>query len=242
MKIIPDLNKSSWLLHCFVLLSFNAVFSQDIVTLNEEETIPIDSLYREDQFYFGISYNTLSKKPEGLDQSKFSSGFSFGFLRDMPINKTRTVAIAAGIGLTYNNYNQNLAISGSATNPLYTLIDGTTTFTKNKFTTLSVDVPIEFRWRTSTYVGHKFWRLYTGIKLGYLVRDTSVFEGSPENIKIVGNKDFNAFQYGAYLSAGYNSINLHVYYGLNPLFDSATVNGKPLSLNALNFGIMFYIL
>ena len=57
----------------------------------------IDSLYREDQFYVGISYNSLQNKPIGTTQGRFTPSFSFGILRDMPFNKTRTWAIAAGI-------------------------------------------------------------------------------------------------------------------------------------------------
>jgi hypothetical protein len=68
----------------------------------------IDSLYREDQFYFGFTYNTLQEKPSGLSQKKFSVGLSAGFLRDMPINDDRTIAIASGVGFSYNNYNENL--------------------------------------------------------------------------------------------------------------------------------------
>jgi hypothetical protein len=42
--------------------------------------VKIDSLYREDQFYFGFTYNTLQEKPSGLSQKKFSVGLSAGFL------------------------------------------------------------------------------------------------------------------------------------------------------------------
>ena len=153
-------NKSAWLLiNCFLLLPFTAVFSQENTTTQDTVIVKVDSLYREDQFYFAITYNTLMNKPSGVSQSKFSSGLSAGFLRDMPINKKRTVAIASGIGFSYNNYNQNLAISSPAGTPIYTIIDSDIAYDKNKFSMLSVDVPLEFRWRTSTYESHKFWRI-----------------------------------------------------------------------------------
>ena len=90
-------------LSCFLFLMVATVFSQENTTTQDTLVIKVDSLYREDQFYFSITYNTLIHKPLGLSQSKFSSGLSLGFLRDMPINKNRTIAIASGIGLTYNN-------------------------------------------------------------------------------------------------------------------------------------------
>ena len=53
----------------------------------------VDSLYREDQFYVGVTYNVLTNLPTGIGQNGFSSEISVGFLRDMPINKNRTYAL-----------------------------------------------------------------------------------------------------------------------------------------------------
>lgn len=229
-------------LSCFLLLMVATVFSQENTPSQDTLIMKVDSLYREDQFYFGITYNILTDGPSGLSQSKFSSGLSGGFLRDMPLNKKRTVAIASGIGFTYNNYNQNIAISATDGMPVYALIDTNRDYNKNKFSLLSVDVPVEFRWRTSTYESHKFWRIYTGIKFSYLLYDKSVFDSAQGKVVVTGNKDFNKLQYGAYVSAGYNTINLYAYYGLNSIFKSAKIEDKSITMKALNIGIVFYIL
>ena len=243
MKMISVKNKSAWLLiNCFLLLPFTAVFSQENTTTQDTVIVKVDSLYREDQFYFAITYNTLMNKPSGVSQSKFSTGLSAGFLRDMPINKKRTVAIASGIGFSYNNYNQNLAISSPAGTPIYTIIDSDIAYDKNKFSLLSVDVPLDFRWRTSTYEIHKFWSIYGGFKLSYLLYDRSIFNSTDGKVIVTGNQDFNKFQYGAYISSGYNTINLYAYYGLNSLFKSAKVNDESVDVKSLNIGIIFYIL
>ena len=215
-------------------------FSQDISPVLS--LIKIDSLYREDQFYFGVTLNTLQKKPAGLNQSKFSSGFSAGFLRDMPINKRRTLALASGLGFSYNAYNQNIEISGSNKTPVYTIIESNSSYSKNRFSQFLVEVPLEFRWRTSTYESHKFWRIYGGLKLGYLLYDRSVYQDSQDKLVVTANADFNKFQYGAYISSGYNTFNVYAYYGLNPLFKSAKVNNQSLDMNVLNIGVIFYIL
>ena len=229
-------------LSCFLLFSVFTVFSQENSVTESVPEKKVDSLYREDQFYFGITYNILTDKPSGLSQSKFSSGLTAGFLRDMPINKSRTVAIAAGVGFTYNNFNQNIAIFTVGEDQVYSYIDAETTYDKNKFSLLSIDVPLEFRWRTSTYESHKFWRIYGGLKLSYVLYDRSIYDGPNGKVIVTGNDDFNSFQYGTYISAGYNSINLYAYYGLNSLFKSAQVNGEPIDIKALNLGIIFYIL
>jgi hypothetical protein len=228
-------------LKTFLLFTVGHVFSQNI-NPKPLSSRKIDSLYREDQFYFGFTYNTLQRKPVGLIQSKFSTGFSTGFLRDMPINKSRTIAIASGIGFSYNSYNQNLAITKPDQKPIYTIIDPNTTYKKNRFTQLLIELPIEFRWRTSTFESHKFWRIYGGFKLSYLVGDKSILKDAQGKIAVTSNDDFNKLIYGAYISSGYNSVNVYAYYGLNPLFKSAKINNVPIDMNSMNIGFIFYIL
>ncbi|HAH54962.1 MAG TPA: hypothetical protein DCM02_06670 [Flavobacterium sp.] len=231
-----------FLLICFLFVMALPVFSQEKISSDNAPKIKIDSLYREDQFYFSFTFTTLQNKPSGLTQDKFSSGFSLGFLRDFPINKTRTIAIAPGIGLAYNNYNQNLKISEQNNVLEYSILDSNSSFDKNKFSQLLVEVPIELRWRSSTFESHKFWRIYGGFKMGYLIYDKSIYEDVNGKIIVENNKNFNAFQYGTYLSVGYNSVNVYAYYGLNSLFQSAKTNTELIDMNSLHIGFMFYIL
>jgi hypothetical protein len=230
------------LLGFLLLIEVFPVFSQEKIISENEPKIKIDSLYREDQFYFSLALNSLQNKPEGLTQDKFSSGFSTGFLRDFPINKNRTIAIAPGLGIAYNNYNQNLKITESNQAPVYSIIESNVSFDKNRFSQLLIEMPIEFRWTTSTFESHKFWRVYGGFKMGYLVYDKSVFQDSNGTIVVRNNKDFAKVQYGTYFTAGYNSINIFAYYGLNSLFQSAKTTTEDIDMNSFNFGVVFYIL
>jgi len=226
-----------FLINCFIYLSFFSVFSQTVPDFEA-----VDSLYREDQFYFGVTYNTLQKRPLGLIQNKFTPSFSIGFLRDMPINKERNKAIAAGLGYSLNSYNQNILISENNGIPVYSNIQDGTLFDTNKLSLHSIDLPIEYRWRTSVPSTHKFWRIYTGFKLSYLFYTQSKYEDSQTSYLVTGNADINKIQYGTYLSVGYNTVNFNIYYGLNPIFKSALINGRAIEMNTLNFGFMFYIL
>jgi Outer membrane protein beta-barrel domain len=203
----------------------------------------IDSLYREDQFYFHISYNSLHKTPDGFSQNKFSTGLGLGFLRDMPLNKQRNIAIAAGLGYSLAIYNQNLLITTVDGNASYEIVTEGLEYSKDKIVMNFIDLPIEFRWRTSIPESHKFWRVYTGIKLSYLFYDSYKFESATTNIKTSGNNDLNEFHYGVYSSLGWNTWNMYVYYGFNPLFkSSAKIDDKSIEMNTINFGLMFYIL
>lgn len=228
---------------CLFLVSFCNVFSQEeaITTTEIKPAVKIDSLYREDQFYFSLTYNSIMKSP-GMAQDRFSAGLSFGFLRDMPINKARTFAVATGLGLSYKNYYQNLAITGTKDAPVYNIISYSD-ITTNKFYSYLVDVPIEFRWRNSTPESYKFWRIYGGLKLSYVLSSKSVFKGLDQNVKIINNKDVNRFQYGVYLSTGYNTWNLYTCYSLNSLFkSSAKTDNKEVDIRTLSMGLIFYIL
>ncbi len=225
----------------FIMYCFFAI-AQGIA--QEEAIKEIDSLYKEDQFYAAITYNLLGNGADNIDQSGFSLGFHLGFIKDMPINKKRNVAIGIGLGYSANSYNQDLFINQDETgNFTYTFLENSETYSKNKFSTHLIEIPLEFRWRTSTPTEYNFWRIYAGIKFGYTLINSSKYEGDLGRIKYTSNNDFNRFQYGLTLSAGYNTWNIHLYYGLNPILsEDAEISGKHLDFNAVKIGLMFYIL
>jgi len=226
-----------------VLIFILTILSCQSILGQENPIIEGDNLYREDQFYFGVTYNLIGKLPQGMSQNGFSSGFHLGFIRDMPINKTRTFAIGLGLGYSANSFNQNLQISEGAQGIFnYDIVDNTT-FTKNKFSMHLLEIPFEFRWRTSTADSYKFWRIYTGIKLGYVFTTTSKFNSSMQNIELKNINDFEKVQYALTLSVGYSTWNAYLYYALNPIFkNEAKIDGESIDINAIKIGLIFYIL
>ena len=226
----------------YVLLT---VFGIQLITAQNDSATEVDSLYKEDQFYVGATYNLLGKKTSGLSQSGFSSGFHLGYIKDMPINARRNVAIGLGLGISSNSFNQNMLIDRDASgNYTYTILDDNETpYSKNKFTMYLIEAPLEFRWRTSTAAEYKFWRIYTGLKVGYVIANSSKFKDDNGKIRHTNIKDFNDFQYGLTLSVGYNTWNVHLYYGLNGIFSKdARINNESLNMNAIKIGLLFYLL
>lgn len=232
------------LFSCLFLVSFFNAFSQEDVKAEVKPAVKIDSLYREDQFFFSVTYNMFTDIPQKFKQNKFSLGLSGGFLRDMPINKTRTVSIAAGLGFSYQNYYQNLTVSKDGAGAAVYNVNSYSEFVSNRYRQYSVDLPIEFRWRNSTYESTKFWRIYAGVKLSYVFSNTSILDDGENTYRINNNDAINKFQYGPYLSTGYNTWNLYLYYGLSPLFKdgTTTLSGEKLTMKTLNAGLIFYIL
>lgn len=209
-----------------------AVFAQ-----TEQTTAIVDSLYREDQFYAGFAYNALNKRPKGVSQNGFSISYQLGFIRDMPINTRRNLAIGVGLGYTGNSINYNLLYNTDVT-----ILEGVQ-YDRNRLTYHTIDIPIEFRWRTSTATNESFWRIYTGFKVGYVFTSKSSFKGQLGRLNFSNIPNLNKLQYGPTLSAGYGTWNINVYYGLNALFkDSVRVRGNSLDMSTIRIGLVFYML
>ena len=198
-----------------------------------------DSLFREDQFYFNITYNTLQKVPDGLQQTKFSPGFSVGFLRDMPINASRTFAVAAGLGYSLSVYNQNLGIFESNTGTTYEILNTEgVSVSKDKLSLHYVDLPISFVYsvnagsgKLNIGAGPKFGLGLSG-KYKYTSKVTAMGqtdETTSEDKITFGSSDTSDFKtldlsFGTTIS--YEIANFHFgvqyYYGLTNHFTNPT--------------------
>lgn len=228
------------LLFYIFLCSYISVFSQDVPI--EKETVS-DSNYREDQFYAGVTYNFLENKPAGMSQQGLSGGVHIGFIRDFPINKKRNVAFGVGLGYSSNSYNQNLYLRETDDIVTYQILDNSDiNYQKNKLNIHVFEVPIQFRWRTSTAESYKFWRVYTGVKIGYVVNSIVKYKGGLGDFKQNNPPHLNRFRTVADISFGWNTWNFHIAYSLNKLFSNdAKLNGETIDVTVIKFGLMFYM-
>ena len=211
---------------------------------NDPVTKVIDSLYREDQFYIGLTFHLLRDLPESVSQSGFSGGLHLGFIRDFPLNKGRNIGLGAGLGWSVNSFGQELFIGEDSNNNTVfrNLNSEGIDYKSNRFTTQLIEVPIEFRWRTSTPDSHKFWRVYTGLRLGYIYNFQSTFKQLGNQVIQTDVPELDRFRIGTTLSFGYNTFNLHVYYSLNPFFKDAKLGNSDIGITTFKVGLMFYIL
>jgi hypothetical protein len=206
---------------------------------------PADAKYREDQFYAGATYNLITDVPSGVSIRGLSGGFQFGYLRDMPLNKRRNIAIAVGGGLSFDEYGQTLFIGEDANeSTIFTILDDQDVdFNRNRFSTSTIEAPIEIRWRTSTAESYKFWRVYTGFRVGYVYWYKSTFKQDGNTVTQTKIPEFDRLRLGATLGFGYNTFNFFVYYSINPFFKNAvTTNGQNVNFKTIRVGLMFYIL
>ena len=232
------------LLVIFVLFGFSEFAQAQDSLVTTIDTTSLYSKYREDQFYLGLTFNLLTNKPEAMEQNGFSGGLQFGYIRDMPINKQRNWAIGLGAGISMNTYNQNLFVGETPSEEsIFQVIDNQTNYNKNWFTTYLVEAPLQLRWRTSTATTYKFWRIYTGVQLGYMYAYKFYFEQPNNQVTQTDVPEFDRFRMGLTFSFGYDTFNFYFYYNINPMFnDTAQIDGSPIELNSLKLGLMFYIL
>ena len=204
----------------------------------------VDSLYREDQFYVGVTYNVPLNMPSGVNTRGLSGGVQFGFVRDMPINKQRNIAIAIGAGLAFDQFGQNLFIGETLNEEtIFSVLDSNVDFTQNRFSMALIEAPLEFRWRTSTPSNYKFWRVYTGFRVGYAYWYKATFKQPDNNVIQTKMPEFDPLRLSATLSFGYSTFNFFALYSINPFFKNAeTVDGKAVDFRTLKVGLMFYIL
>jgi len=206
--------------------------------------------YLEDQIYITATYNLVVNKHDSITQGGFSNGMLIGYIRDIPLNEQRNFGLGLGINYNIGHVYQNIAIR--------TLDDGSTDiqrmknneYLRNKFSVSYVEVPLEIRYRTSTIDKHSFFRAYLGFKIGYKLRSYSKIKTKLTEISYYNQPEFRDWKYGIYLNIGYSSWNFHIDYTLSKIFKDGTYAKPhdptqsliPMDMNALNFGLTFYLI
>lgn len=222
----------------FISLLFLCCFEGGIAQGTSEP----DTKYLEDQFYVGVTYNFIRNKPNDITQRNLSYGLQGGFIKDIPISSSRRRALGMGIGYAVNSYYSNMQaikVDGIIT---YSEVDNNINLKRSKLENHLIELPIEYRWRNSNPEEYKFWRVYTGVKLGYVFASRSKYVSDIEKISF-SNGDVRQFQYGLTFSFGWNTFNAHVYYSLSNLFeDNITFDGELIEIKPLRVGFVFYIL
>ena len=197
---------------------------------------PADSFYREDQIYVSIGYPLLIDTPEGLTQNKLSHTFSLGFVRDMPINSARNLAFGLGLGLNYNVVYTNLQFTDDIKST--TFVSGDVI---NQWNSVDAEIPIEFRWRSSTPTNYQFWRIYAGV-VGYysLSAKQRTRAALTESISSLSVQNFRL---ALRLNVGNNSWNLTYTHPIDSFFDfdKSTQNKSLSQLKTAKLGLVFYI-
>ena len=197
---------------------------------------PADTLYREDQIYASVGYPLLIDVPEALTQNKLSHTFSLGFVRDMPISRARNLAFGLGFGLNYNVVHTNLQFTENMEGYTYLSSDIT-----NQWNNLDLEIPLEFRWRSSVPLNYQFWRAYAGL-VGYYTLSAKQ-RTRTELIDSITSLSVQKFRLALRLNVGNNTWNLTYTHPIDSFFDyDKSPHNKLFSqLKIAKLGLVFYI-
>ncbi|MDP2542375.1 hypothetical protein CSC81_10625 [Tenacibaculum discolor] len=219
------------------ILSF-FVFFLPLNIFSQKDSLQLGDKYWEDQLYIDITYNLLQDQPEEIGRTGFSYGLAAGYMKDIPFNSKGKTAIAFGLGYSYDSFNHGLKVLDGSVKEFETDPD----ITSNKIKLHNLEMPIQFRWRSSDAHTYSFWRFYAGIKISYNISNSFRYDLPTGKVSFSNAEKYNKWQTGLTLSAGYGTFNFHVYYGLSPMFKDVSLNGKPINSKIVKLGLSFYLL
>ena len=246
--------------HFFILLlfGFTAIYAQTSDVLDFRDTTAnkrnqvasneyyqpgsYESKYFEDQFYIGVQFVGSTNRDSSIENQSLPYSLNAGFIKDLPLNPERNMGLGLGLGYNLDILHPNIAISSPVSGKRVAVEN---TISQTDIITHSIEVPLEFRWRTSTAEIYTFWRIYSGVSYLYNFSNKTSFtdlQGFPTDDTLPDS--YNKQNFTVYTSIGYGTWNFHVKYYLQPFFKKGTIgaNGTPLDYNHIKFGLMFYIL
>ena len=215
------------------LFSLQYVFCQENNQENNQE-------YKEDQFYFGVSYFLQAKEITDFKQNGFSGNFQVGFIRDISLDKKNQKALGIGVGFERNKFTSNIQPFLNSDDQVdYRLVVSRFLESKNELNYSSIVFPIELRWRTSSPNKYDFWRIYGGLK----IKRNYYIYSNPSYGRSLTIKKRKEWTNSIYLNSGFNTWNIHLEYDLNSVFENKKTDiGEEIDINFFKIGLIFYIL
>ena len=209
------------------LLFLTLSFSIGVLAQEQEEEGDKKKDYYEnearDRIVMSFSFDNWIYDRDNIDtlKTKWNSwGFSFCYMYDMPIGKSR-FSIAPGLGFrtSWMKNNSYLFDYGDSTGfkPLDSL-----DYKRNSLVTSYFEIPIELRYRSRPNSKNKGFKVAIGCIGGVQMNNhTSTKADFNEDTRIVREKrwdDLARFQFGPTFRIGYGASNVFFYYSVTNLF------------------------
>ena len=229
------LKRTFCLLHFFL---FIGLFNHGILLAQDE--ILVDSFYREDQIYLGVSFAALlSDQPEFKPQG-LSRHFQLGMVRDIPLSENGQFAIGIGLGMSFERYNTNIIRTNDFNSKVFYTVSKNLEENPFFFSLQSLELPLSIRWRNSSSKDYIFWRIYGGLAFQWNYR----IHAKTEDMSFSVLKDIQNIGATTHLSFGYNTWNFYLAYKLTPFFNPKSFSNEvaPFDISPLKIGLIFYLL
>jgi hypothetical protein len=195
---------------------------------------------RQDQIMLDLhGSQILREQGQQVLNKWYSYGVPFQLMWDQPIKKS-PVALAAGIGISNDNYFIDRKVNRDADNNTY-LTAFNDPFKRYKFSTTHIEIPVELRFRIQPERRNTF-KINLGFKVGYLLGAKTKYVGAGYNYGVYTDKvkikeynipGINSLKYGVYVRLAYSRYGITAGYQLSEVFR----NGKgPAGWNPITIG------
>ncbi len=183
-----------------------------------------------DRFMVTLFTDVWQDTPDGMDLKTIQRGVSIEAMQDMPLGRSN-FSVAAGLGFTSHNLYSDHRYLYNLQEDIHDFYPIQLDYDKNKISLNYIDVPVQFRFRSRDL--ERTFRLYAGVRAGYLVNAHTKYEGKayfaepggiqfspeaphdmyavPRTTKIKEHKleNINDFRIGLTAMVGYGRINVH---------------------------------
>lgn len=210
---------------CFALLSF----AQES---EPEADIVAELASSRDRLILELNYTGLANPTQALETKWFSRGANIYFTYDFPIGDSKHFSFAPGIGFSFHNAYTNSAVVTEEVGEVarYTYfkpISDEINFSKNKFNTNFIEVPLELRFHTNPDNNGRSFKVGLGFRGGRIIssktkyRGDQITNGVVEVVKIKTLEIPNTYKYryGPSLRIGYGEISFVAFYSMSGIFD-----------------------
>lgn len=241
------------LLLALVLLTGSLQAQTDI----ETDTLGMDEIVNEinvgtpdrDRFVFSLHWDGWLGAPDSIEVGPLSRGVGLHFFYDIPFDAAKKYSFAIGVGWNNANYYTKAAFVNDTSGVTFVapFLEGQSV-KRNKISMNYVEVPLEFRFRTTPNDKGNSFKFALGFKGGYQFANHSKYVGdiyaldtmnqvsgyvADNEIKVKSYRyaGLSTLQYGPTLRIGYGNVNLEAFYGLAGIFqeDKGPV-GTPLQI------------
>jgi len=219
----------------------SAFFTPALAQTVEEETPKIVKVKDrvDDKIVLELTHDTWLDGPGDVEYEVPSIGFKAYFFSDYTFGQKSIVSFAWGFGVSFDNvhsnaeFRQEVDLEGNTGDQ--ELIPIERDYEKNKFATLYLEIPIEFRIITKGKTPFKF---AAGFRGGYLLNDFQKIEDTDGKAKFYNFEHISTWRYGVSGRLGVGPVQLSGYYSLVPLIES----GKGTELTPISIGLAFTLI
>jgi len=172
-----------------------------------------------------LNYRSWKSSNVGFDVLQFGYRFSPHF----------KVYLSGGIDWTLIRLRNDITIQRNA--PVLTYVNDSVHFSKNRFSSTYLRIPLSFEFRSKESSNGKRFRFIVGPEAGLLL-NARVKQISNERGKQKFDDDYHfaKMRYGAFTRIGYGSMGLFAKYYMNDMFENSPVQA---GLKSFDFGLTF---